>query len=73
MDTHRHFLEQKLKLPEEQWQLFFKYLVREEYARKAVILRKGEIEKKLSLILLIATWERNEFDDKELHMLAKSE
>ncbi|NBA86725.1 cyclic nucleotide-binding domain-containing protein [Emticicia sp. CRIBPO] len=50
MNTFRDFLEQKIKLTENEWTFFTSGLVRQEFPSKKIILKKGETEKYISFI-----------------------
>lgn len=50
MNEIRHYLDQYVKLSDEEWELFSSKLVKEAYPKKALLLLKGEIENHLSFV-----------------------
>lgn len=50
MEKIRQFFEQKISLPEQEWNLFLAQLTRKEYLKKDFLLRQGQTEKYISFI-----------------------
>lgn len=51
MNNVRHYLDQYVKLTDDEWEIFSSFLIREKYLKKSLLLLKGEIENHVSFIV----------------------